>query len=45
MLFLHPSLDDIIDVLRANRDHGDKDECKEQENVALAIHVSPQTER
>ncbi len=45
VLFLHPPLDDIIDVLPANRGYGDKDACKEQENVALAIHVSLQTER
>ena len=40
VLFLHPSLDDIIDVLRANRDRGNKNECKKKKKVALAIHVS-----
>ena len=34
MLFLHPALDDIIDVLRASSDEGDKDEYDEKADGA-----------
>ena len=42
MLCLHPPLDDIIDVLRANSDCGDKNACKWKKK-AVTIHLSLRT--